>query len=172
MSTTVMSDAIVMPSTESQQLATKLIAETKVEFVMCECCSLTEECTPEYINRIRERYQGKWICGLCGEAVKYEIIRSKRLITTDEAMTRHMAFCKKSILSGQKTDPTVDLIDAMKQILRRSLDSPRRVRSMPCSPMRTMDDSVGVGLARSESCIPDVTYVVELEEMMNDQNGE
>ncbi|GKC88922.1 hypothetical protein Tco_1149571 [Tanacetum coccineum] len=171
MSTTVMSDAIMMPAaTESQQLATKLIAETKVEFVKCECCELSEECTPEYINRIRERYQGKWICGLCSEAVKYEIIRNKRLITTDEAMTRHMAFCKKSILSGQKTDPTVGLIDAMRQILRRSLDSPRRVRSTPCSPMRTRDDSVG--LARSESCIPDVTYVVELEEMMNDQNGE
>ncbi|KAI3498948.1 hypothetical protein L1887_34737 [Cichorium endivia] len=70
MSTTMMSDAMVMPATEFQPVATKLLAHTAdVEFVKCDCCGLTEECTPGFIERIRERYQGKWICGLCGEAI-------------------------------------------------------------------------------------------------------
>ena len=34
-----------------------------VEFARCDCCGLTEECTPAYIARIRERHQGRWICG-------------------------------------------------------------------------------------------------------------
>ncbi|KAJ0693309.1 hypothetical protein HanPI659440_Chr15g0595701 [Helianthus annuus] len=84
-----------MPSTESQPAETKSIKEmTKIESVNCDCCGLTEECTPKYIERIRERYQQKWICGLCGEAIKDEIVRSKRLITTKEAMTRHVSFSR------------------------------------------------------------------------------
>ncbi|KAM0023886.1 hypothetical protein Hdeb2414_s0023g00644351 [Helianthus debilis subsp. tardiflorus] len=68
---------MVMPSTESQPAATKPITEiTEVESVKCDCCRLTEECIPEYIERIREHYQQKWICGLCGEAVKDEIVRA------------------------------------------------------------------------------------------------
>ncbi|KAK1434604.1 hypothetical protein QVD17_00352 [Tagetes erecta] len=42
------------------------------------------------MKRIQERYKGKWICGLCGEAVKDEIVRSERLISTEEAMMRDM----------------------------------------------------------------------------------
>lgn len=162
MSTTVMSDAMVMPATESSSVATKLITETTdVEFVKCDCCGLTEECTPEYIQRIRERYQGKWICGLCGEAVKDEIVRSERLISTEEAMARHVSFCRSPISSGPPPDPTVHLISAMRQILRRSLDSPSSVRSMPCSPTTNTDSA---GLNRSESCIPKLTLVVDSSE--------
>ncbi|XP_076881149.1 uncharacterized protein LOC143529197 [Bidens hawaiensis] len=153
MSTTVISDAMVMPATESQPAATKLISETtEVKLVKCECCGLTEDCTPEYIQRIREQYQGKWICGLCSEAVKDEIVRSNRLITTDEAMARHVSFCRSPISSN----PLVHLIAAMRQILRRSLDLPR---SVPCSPVTKVGE--GSALARSESCIPDITFVVD-----------
>ncbi|KAI7728331.1 hypothetical protein M8C21_001809 [Ambrosia artemisiifolia] len=161
MSTTVISDAMVMPSTESQPSATKLTTETTVvESVKCDCCGLTEDCTPEYIERIRERYQRKWICGLCGEAVKDEIVRSKRLITTEEAMTRHVSFCRSPIASGSPPDPTVGLIAAMRQILRRSLDSPAATRSVPCSPTTTKV-SDGTSFTRSESCIPNLTLVVD-----------
>ncbi|KAI3803337.1 hypothetical protein L1987_31488 [Smallanthus sonchifolius] len=158
MSTTVISDAMVMPAA-----ATKLVTDTtEVESAKCDCCGLTEECTPEYIERIRERYQGKWICGLCGEAVKDEIMRSKRLISTEEALARHVSFCRTPISSGPPTDPTVHLIAAMRQILRRSLDSPASVRSMPCSP--TTKISGGTGLTRSESCIPKLSLVVDSED--------
>lgn len=153
---TVMSDPMMLPATEPANLTSPV---TEFEFANCDCCGLTEECTPEYINRIRERYNGKWICGLCGEAVKDEIIRSERLISTEEAMTRHITFCKGSRMSGPPPNPAVHLIAAMRQILRRSLDSPRSLRSMPNSPKKKNGDKAG--LARSESCMPDLTLAVD-----------
>ncbi|KAJ0895707.1 hypothetical protein HanPSC8_Chr09g0403571 [Helianthus annuus] len=156
MSTTVMSDAVMMPVTESQTVTANLT--TEIEFAECDCCGLTEECTPAYMERIRERYKGKWICGLCGEAVKDEIMRSGRLISTEEAMTRHMMFRRASRSSGPPPNPAVHLISAMRQILRRSLDSPRSLRSVPCSPTQSTDT---VGISRSESCIPKLTLAVE-----------
>ncbi|PON79414.1 hypothetical protein PanWU01x14_011490, partial [Parasponia andersonii] len=80
-----------------------------VEFARCDCCGLTEECTLGYIARIRERHQGRWICGLCSEAVKYEVCEefksSSPLINT----------------GGEDL-----MIATMKQNLRRTLDSLRR----------------------------------------------
>nr|XP_043624964.1 uncharacterized protein LOC122596450 [Erigeron canadensis] len=164
-----MTDMMIMHTTESTK-QNNSETTTEVEFVQCDCCGLTEECTPAYIQRIRERYQGKWVCGLCGEAVQDEILRSQRLISTDEAVARHVAFCRSPSSSlGQVSaaaDPTVKLISAMRQILRRSLDSssPGFVRSTPCSPMRKKDDvcsSAAAGLTRSESCIPKIRLVVD-----------
>ncbi|GJT04038.1 RNA-directed DNA polymerase, eukaryota [Tanacetum coccineum] len=97
---------------------------------------------------IRERYNGKWICGLCGEAIKDEIARGEKLISTKEAMTRLMNFCKESKLSNKMTEPTIHLIAAMRQIMLRSLDSPRALRSMPNSPLRSTDK---IKLSRSDS---------------------
>ncbi|MFS7974320.1 hypothetical protein Hanom_Chr09g00867271 [Helianthus anomalus] len=155
-----------MPSTESEPAATKSIKEmTKIEYVKCDCCGLTEECTLKYIERIRERYQQKWICGLCGEAVKDEIVRSKRLITTEETMTRHVSFCRSSISSGLPPDPTAHLIPAMRQILRRSLDSP--VRSVSCSPTTTKISDGITMLTRSESCFSNLTLVVDQRVCLN-----
>ncbi|KAL7616734.1 uncharacterized protein LOC111882131 [Lactuca sativa] len=146
MSTTVMSDVMIIPPTDSQT--------TEVEFATCDCCGLTEECTPAYIERIRERYDGKWICGLCGEAVKDEIMRSERLmISTEEAMFRHMNFCRMSSSSDPPPNPAVHLITAMRQILRRSLESPRSLRSAPSSPLR---HTGSIRLSRSSSCITDL----------------
>ncbi|GJY29516.1 linoleate 13S-lipoxygenase 3-1, chloroplastic [Tanacetum coccineum] len=111
---------------------------TTMELILakCECCGLTEECTFEYIYKIRERYNGKWICGLCGEAIKDEIARGEKLISTKEAMARLINFCKESKPSNKMTEPTIHLIAAMRQIMLRSLDSPRALRSMPNSPLR------------------------------------
>ncbi|CAH1429692.1 unnamed protein product [Lactuca virosa] len=78
MDTTVMSDAMMMVAMESQPAATNLIAPMEVEFMECDCCRLTKECMLLYIERILEMYQGKWICGLCGEAVNDEILRKKK----------------------------------------------------------------------------------------------
>ncbi|KAL4560078.1 hypothetical protein LXL04_032226 [Taraxacum kok-saghyz] len=145
---TIMSDAMIMPTTSM------MIQTTEVEFAKCDCCGLTEECTPAYIERIRERYNGKWICGLCGEAVKYEVMRSEGTISTDEAMSRHMIFCRKSTSSDPPPNPAVHLITAMRQILRRSLESPRSLRSVPSSPLKSAGGSVR--LSRSASCITDL----------------
>ncbi|GFQ00985.1 hypothetical protein PHJA_002242400, partial [Phtheirospermum japonicum] len=59
------------------------------------------------------RYGGKWICGLCAEAVKNEILRSQKLISPDEVMSRHFSLCSKFWAFCQPQDPTVQLIRAM-----------------------------------------------------------
>ncbi|KAL8189372.1 hypothetical protein R6Q57_028938 [Mikania cordata] len=170
MSTYVINDAMGIPVMESPAASTILITETpEVESATCDCCGLTEECTPEYIETIRERYDGKWICGLCGEAVKDEIVRNKRLISTEEALASHVSFCRSPIPSGSPADPTVRLIAAVRQIFRRSLDSPAAVRSMPCSPTTTISDSTM--LSRSESCISDIALFDDSKKMTNDQTS-
>ncbi|KAJ7951494.1 DUF1677 family protein [Quillaja saponaria] len=154
MSATIVSDPMVISASETQPAATKLTAQTEVEFAVCDSCGLTEECTPAYIERVQERYHGKWICGLCAEAIKDEIIRSGRLISTEEAMIKHMNFCKKFKTSDPPPNPTVHLISAMRQILRKSLDSPRALRSTPSSPRTTDKEIRSPVLTRSESCFP------------------
>ncbi|KAK9030938.1 hypothetical protein V6N11_032341 [Hibiscus sabdariffa] len=139
MSATILSEPMVVsaPILETQAAPAKLVAQIDVEFAKCDCCGLTEECTPAYIETVRQRYQGKWICGLCAEAIKDEMIRTGRLISTEEAIVMHMNFCQKFASSGPPPDPTVHLISAMRSILRKSLDSARGLRSTPpISPTR------------------------------------
>ncbi|KAL6010605.1 hypothetical protein ACLOJK_001040 [Asimina triloba] len=155
MSATVLSDPMAIKAPESQAPA-PAINSTEVEFATCDCCGLTEECTEAYIARVRERYYGRWICGLCSEAVKYEILRSDRMIGTEEALARHINFCKK-FNTSPPLNPTGHLISAMRQLLRRSLDSPRALRSTPSSPRRKDgedDEDVRrrARLGRSGSC--------------------
>ncbi|KAI5312688.1 hypothetical protein L3X38_041862 [Prunus dulcis] len=64
-------------------------------------------------------------------------------------MATHMNFCKKFKASGPPPDPTVHLISAMRQILRRSLDSPRVLRSTPTSPTKIN----GKGLKSHQSVV-------------------
>lgn len=101
--------------------------------------------------------------------MKYEILRSRtqKLISPDEALDRHFSFCNKFKASGPPQDPTVRLIRAMSQLLRKSLESPKSVRSMPTSPVNKSnrsesginDDNENGVLTRSESCIPSITLV-------------
>ncbi|KAL0909488.1 hypothetical protein M5K25_020362 [Dendrobium thyrsiflorum] len=44
-------------------------------FAECECCGLTEERREIYVATVRGRYGGRWICGLCAEAVEEETFR-------------------------------------------------------------------------------------------------
>lgn len=170
MTTTIITDSVVVNAAavaaEVQTVATKLVAVVAVapleaELVKCDCCGLSEECTEEYIETIRERYQGKWICGLCAEAVKDEIVRSERLISAEEALNRHLNFCKKFRSTSPPPNPVVHLIAAMKQILRRSSESPK-VTSLPSSPT---SNGVTINrravLSRTESCIPTLSPVVD-----------
>ncbi|XP_058108633.1 uncharacterized protein LOC131251735 [Magnolia sinica] len=149
MSATVLSDPTAITAQDSQSQSIK----TEVEFAKCDCCGLTEECTLAYIARVRERYHGRWICGLCSEAVKDEIFRSDRIIGTEEALIRHINFCKK-FSPSPPLNPTEHLIAAMRQLLRRSLDSPRALRSTPSSPRRKdgEEDVRTARLGRSGSC--------------------
>ncbi|KAL2534191.1 Protein of unknown function (DUF1677) [Abeliophyllum distichum] len=75
----------------------KITGQNEVDFAECDCCGLTEECTMSYIETVRERYKGKWICGLCAEAVNDEVLRceKQKLISPDEALARHVSFLQK-----------------------------------------------------------------------------
>lgn len=123
-------------------------AEEEVEFINCESCGFTEECTVAYISRIRQRYCGMWLCGLCIEAVKAEVLKSERLISTEEALNRHISFCR----NFQSTSPPSSSehpMFAMGKLLRKSLDTPRSLRSSSSCPVREVNQS---SLVRSASC--------------------
>ncbi|CAA6659310.1 unnamed protein product [Spirodela intermedia] len=148
MSATVLDDAISISNnaeTGGPHYSQKTSATTaeppsaEVESANCDCCGLTEECTPAYIEHVRERYDGRWLCGLCAEAVKEEISRSgQRLIGAEEALKRHITFCRsfRSSPAPMAADANDHLITAMRQLFRRGFDSPRAARSASNSPRR------------------------------------
>lgn len=141
-------------SSESQStIISKAIPVIEVECVKCVSCGLTEDCTPAYIHRVRERYQGRWICGLCVEAVKDEVLRSDRLISTEEALNRHINFCKQFRSSSIFSEEAEHPISVMGRILRRSLEFPRAHRSNSSKDLgREMVKIRAPTLIRSGSC--------------------
>lgn len=137
----------VMAATDNT--ATVTVMEPEVRSVTCYCCGLTEDCTTLYIDCVKERYQGRWICGLCAEAVKEEGLKLKDVdANTDEALKRHMKF--RSFASSPPKKPTHDLILAMKHLLFRSLDSPRK-DSLSCSPLASSHKCFSPGSSKGES---------------------
>lgn len=157
-----MLSAMALPNSESQATTTttaKSAATAEVECVKCYSCGFTEDCTPAYISRVRDRFHGRWICGLCIEAVKDEVVRSGTLISTEEALARHASFCKEFRSSSPPAE-TEHPISAMGRLLRRSLDSPRVLRSNSSSVIE-LEGIVDIGdsarLQRSGSCFPSLS---------------
>ncbi|XP_042516942.1 uncharacterized protein LOC122091163 [Macadamia integrifolia] len=89
----------------------------EIELVKCECCGLKEDCTQDYISEVKAKFDGKWLCGLCSEAVRDEVNRGKNPFGMDEAVKAHMSFCRKF-----KSNPAVRVADGMRQMLRRRSD--------------------------------------------------
>ncbi|KAI4344620.1 hypothetical protein L6164_011825 [Bauhinia variegata] len=142
---------MAVSGSESQTPTSKTVPQVEVECVKCDSCGFTEECTPAYISRLRQRYQGRWLCGLCVEAVKDEVIRSDTLISIEEALNRHISFCRE-FRSSSAVKKTEHPIFAMGRILRRSLDSPRTLRSTSSGCLPIVDGVRTSALLRSESC--------------------
>ncbi|KAK7308033.1 hypothetical protein VNO77_41624 [Canavalia gladiata] len=86
----------------------------EIESAKCECCGLKEDCTKEYIRDVKAKFDGKWLCGLCSEAVREEVNRGKKMFGMEEAVKAHMSFCGK-----MKSNPAVRVADGMRQMLRR-----------------------------------------------------
>ncbi|KAE9618241.1 hypothetical protein Lal_00046995 [Lupinus albus] len=86
----------------------------EIESAKCDCCALKEDCTQDYINEVKAKFDGKWLCGLCSEAVIDEVSRGKKTSGMDEAVKAHMSFCGKF-----KSNPAVRVADGMRQMLRR-----------------------------------------------------
>lgn len=86
----------------------------EIESVTCECCGLTEDCTQHYISKVKANFAGKWLCGLCSEAVSDEASRSRKFTTVEEAVNAHLSFCGKF-----KANPAELVANGMRQMLRR-----------------------------------------------------
>ncbi|VVA90529.1 unnamed protein product [Arabis nemorensis] len=77
---------------------------------------MMEEYTAENIQSVRDLFAGKFVCGLCSEAVKYEIFR--RRIGVDEALAIHLRFYSEFFASPS---PTIYFISAIGEMFRRRL---------------------------------------------------
>ncbi|CAL0332205.1 unnamed protein product [Lupinus luteus] len=120
----------------NETTATTTVEVEAISLVKCCCCELMEECTQGYIASVQERYESNWICGLCDEAVKEERLKSQRdmmiMITTNEALKRHMKFCQQFRSSSPPNKASEEYILVMKHILFRTLDSPRKDHGFNC----------------------------------------
>ncbi|KAL1830630.1 hypothetical protein ACET3Z_000281 [Daucus carota] len=134
---------------EAEAAADALAPISEVEDAKCECCGMSEECTPEYIRRVRGKFSGKLICGLCSEAVKEEKEKSGGKI--EEALSEHMNACSKFNKFG-RTHPVLFQAQAMKEMLKKG--SARRKSSSPGD--LKADVLKKGGIARSSSCIPSI----------------
>lgn len=123
---------------------------SELENAKCECCDMCEECTPEYISQIRDKFSGKLICGLCAEAVKEEM--EKKGWKIEEAVNEHMSACVRFNRFG-RTHPVLYQAEAMREMLKRSSSMEGRAsRAKSMSPREKKG-----GIARSSSCIPAIT---------------
>ncbi|KAG9449139.1 hypothetical protein H6P81_009104 [Aristolochia fimbriata] len=133
----------------------KLPPISEVEEAKCECCGMSEECTPEYIHRVRDKFCGKWICGLCSEAVKEE---SEKGGPKEEALKAHMSACARFNRIG-RAYPVLMTADAMREILKKSTNR-GGVRGKSISPRElgpAGSKTKPGAIARSSSCIPAIT---------------
>ncbi|KAM7483779.1 hypothetical protein LguiB_008362 [Lonicera macranthoides] len=123
----------------------------EVEDAKCECCGMTEECTHDYIDRVRAKFFGKWICGLCTEAVKEEV--EKNGGKKDEALSAHMSACVRFNKYG-RAYPVLYQAEAMREMLKKTRMEGRGIRAKSTSPKVVMKKG---GMVRSSSCIPAIT---------------
>jgi hypothetical protein len=141
---------------EKEVVVTEVVEEEEEE-VACECCGFTEECTAPYIAGVRARYGGRWICGLCGDAVGEELGRASPPISPAEALDRHACVCRRGSAPPSPAGSPDGLIAALRLLLRRRLGSPphqlapRRARSTPSSPRR--DDALPGAIATSVAAV-------------------
>lgn len=91
----------------------------EINEVECECCGLSEDCTVDYIRHTRARFYGKWVCGLCSEAVNEESSKmgGVRNIVREDALHAHMKVCR-AFNTTVRVNPAMSLAYAMTKILR------------------------------------------------------
>ncbi|TVU07842.1 hypothetical protein EJB05_41212, partial [Eragrostis curvula] len=125
----------------------------EVEDAKCECCGMSEECTPEYVRGVRGRFCGRWVCGLCATAVTEEA--EKNGGDKEEALRAHMGVCKRFNGFG-RTHPVLFQAEAMREILRRRAKLGPRSRSS-INPREVRAKAASGGFARSSSCMLFIT---------------
>lgn len=135
---------IPIPAAEASKIIEELTQNMKsseVEIVECECCGMSEDCTPTYIGKIKELFCGKWVCGICSEAVK-ERMRREPSIDITEALGSHMALCK-NFNRTVRINPNLSLATTMRDVAKKILQersskglsaNPKIARTVSCSP--------------------------------------
>ncbi|XP_073120407.1 uncharacterized protein [Henckelia pumila] len=118
---------------------------SEVEDAKCEGCGMCEECTPEYVKRVREKFSGRMVCGLCSEAVKEEMEKNGGKL--EEALCAHVYTCARFNRLG-RAYPVLCQAEAMREMLKKN-------RAKSLSPRDKSSASQNKGLIRSSSCIPD-----------------
>lgn len=118
---------------------------SEVEDAKCEGCGMCEECTPEYVKRVREKFSGRMVCGLCSEAVKEEMEKNGGKL--EEALCTHVYTCARFNRLG-RAYPVLCQAEAMREMLKN--------RAKSLSPRDKSSTSQNKsGIIRSSSCIPD-----------------
>lgn len=99
-----------------QEVSPAMVAAAEVEeWEVCACCGLREECTPAYAAGVRARYGGRWLCGLCGDAVGEEVAAGGgSVMEVEAAIARHAAFCRTPPAAAER------LIAAVRRLLRNA----------------------------------------------------
>ncbi|CAL9047163.1 uncharacterized protein LOC135636714 [Musa acuminata AAA Group] len=88
-----------------------------VKVAECGCCGMWEECTVEYIGRVKERFGGVWVCGLCAEAIKDE--QARLGVGVEAALLVHAKFRQNATV-----DPSVRIARSLLQFLKKMISSP------------------------------------------------
>ncbi|KAL3751775.1 hypothetical protein ACJRO7_012585 [Eucalyptus globulus] len=66
----------------------------ELEDAKCEYCGMSEEYTPEYASRVREKFSGKMVCGLCAKALRMEMERHGGR-NWEDTLDAHMSKCMR-----------------------------------------------------------------------------
>ncbi|XP_022937189.1 uncharacterized protein LOC111443561 [Cucurbita moschata] len=125
--------------------------EVVIEQAECRCCGLKEECTKPYILEVQTFFSGKWVCGLCSEAVKERALKFPD-ISIGQAVEFHREFCD-AFNATTRLNPKLSLTTSMRRIARKSFE-------------KRTHDSTDFGsssnrLSRSVSCDPKIEFVFE-----------
>ncbi|VAH21310.1 unnamed protein product [Triticum turgidum subsp. durum] len=120
--------------------------------VQCECCGIAEECTPTYIGRVRAHFHGKWVCGLCAEAVKERQQRDPDLAVA-AAVDATAALCQR-FNSTVRLNPKLSLASSMRDIARKSCQHRGATGSGTCTAGAGINssDAACCGAGRATSC--------------------
>ncbi|XP_051151392.1 uncharacterized protein LOC127265578 [Andrographis paniculata] len=120
------------------------IFQVAVAVAECECCGLKEECTHEYIARIRSSFSGKWVCGLCSEAVN-ERLRRHVSGPGPACMEEAVKFVRE-FNTTSRINPKLSFAWAMRGIAKKSFDNRRLHKHNPSSKTSI--------ITRTSSCVP------------------
>ncbi|KAE8735237.1 hypothetical protein F3Y22_tig00000340pilonHSYRG00090 [Hibiscus syriacus] len=124
--------------------STRMVEEDEVKQAECECCGFKEDCTADYITRVKVVHGGKWVCGLCSEDVKERLNGAAPM---EDAVSSHREFCQ-NFNTTTRLNPKLSLTCAMRGIAKRSHDS-RRGGS---------GNSKASNFGRTTSCIPKIDF--------------